>query len=72
MRQINITITGVEQTPEWETLQKVIVQATHTEGKLTRIYKQAGCDYRGPGTYELDFTPTQGDLIKVKFEVHDC
>ena len=72
MRQINITITGVEQTPEWETLQQVIVQATHTEGKLTRIHKQAGCDYRGPGTYDLDFTPKQGDLIKVKLEVHDC
>jgi hypothetical protein len=71
MRQINITITGVGLTPEWETLQQVIVQASHTEGKLTRIHKQAGCDYRGPGTYDLDFTPTQGDLIKVKFEVQE-
>jgi len=68
---IKITIAGAKHTPEWETLQNAIIQATGQQGKLTRINKLYGCDYRSPGIYELDFTPDRGDLIRVDFEVSE-
>lgn len=69
MQNISITITGASLTPEWETLEKAIAQMTCKQGKLTRIRKQCDCDYRGSGAYEVDFSPIQGDLIKVQLVV---
>ncbi len=68
---MTITITGCEHTPEWETLQDAIRQATGKKGKLTGITRRDGkCDYRAPGTYGLHFTLADGNHIQIELQVN--
>ncbi len=55
---MEIVIKGARWTPEWETLQSMLIQATGAApgSKLTRIARPDGkCDYRAPGVYNLTF-----------------
>ena len=72
MRTMTITITGCKHTPEWETLQDAVKQATGEKGRFTRIARPDNkCDYRAPAAYELTFTPVSGDDIAIKLDVQN-
>lgn len=63
---MQIMITGIKVAPSWNTLQNVIRQALHMEGRLTRIARPDGQSaYRALGDYALTFTPHDGDAIDI-------
>jgi len=70
---MEIVIKGAQWTPEWETLQSMLIQATGAaSGKLTRISREDGkCDYRAPGVYNLTFLKygVSGGLGRMSEEV---
>lgn len=68
---MTITLTGAVRAPHWKTLQKAIVQALDTDGRLTRISRNDGrCDYTAKGAYTLTFTPRDyGDEVIIKLVV---
>lgn len=67
---ITITITGCKMTPEWETLQAALRQATSDDSlKFVRIARNDNRpDYRGLGVYSLLATSLNGDK-KIQLEV---
>lgn len=61
---MNITIDHCRYTPRWETLEKMIREATASKGQLIRIArKDKGCNYRAPGTYEVGYQYEDSRII---------
>lgn len=53
-------------TPKWNTLQNAVREAIgDPKATLVRIYRtDRGCDYRGPGEFEVDFRLRDGSVMK--------
>jgi hypothetical protein len=68
---MNIIITHCRYAPKWDTLQRIIREATNElNGELTRISRtDGGCDYRALGEYDLDFKRTNHTILPVKLTV---
>lgn len=64
---MKIIIQGVKQTPSWEVLQEAIQEMLKEDGKLIRIRKMEGCNYRGLGKYQLSFRGT--DITEIDMEI---
>ena len=66
MPDVTITIIGAKNTPEWETLEKLITQTTGKSGKLIQIAKQnGGIDYRGHGEYKTTYLTNCGEKLHI-------
>lgn len=75
MHQINLKFEGGLIAPCWESIQSIVRSmlkddSEDSTGKLTRIARvDAGCNYRAPGLYNLEYVPTIGDTVLITLEV---
>jgi hypothetical protein len=70
-KPMEITITHCRYAPKWESLEKVIREATNEpEGRLVKIDRADGrCDYSKPGLYHLRFEQSNQTLLPIRLEI---
>jgi hypothetical protein len=68
---VEITITHCRYAPKWESLEKVIREATNEpEGRLVKIDRADGrCNYSKPGLYHLRFEQSNNTLLPIRLEI---